>query len=365
MVGEALGGAAALYAGAVASARLRGTLEGGPYASPAEADAELDALARSFAARARVEEYGRSQEGRPLRMLRIGAPDARARLLVGGHLHAGEYVGGHMARRVAARLLARDAAGDASLRGFLDAAQVLVAPLLNPDGAARVWRSAGWSGFGGMRFTASGVDPNRNFPFVATAGARAWNSARGRRGAATYRGPYPLSEAECLALAQLAARERFCTAIHFHSFGGVVYLPDLVGVFDTGERDALVRGLDVFRGVFQSQQPLRPYRPVPEAPSAIVGQLDAFLVGAFGTPSVTIEVGRPGWGWLRPRNVLNAFWLFNPRDPRTWEHNDVDASIHALIEAWRETGGEPGRPRQPELARGLDESGFAREPRSG
>jgi len=355
MLDWVLTGLTLLYGGAVVRSRVSGTLEDSGYPSPARADAMLDELARAHPGLARVECYGSSQAGRPLRALRIGNPDAPARLLVTGHIHAGEFVSGYVARAVARVLLERasDDRGDASIRELLGRAQVVVAPLLNPDGADRVWRERGWVGFGGMRHTAGGVDPNRNFPFEPLeplAGSRAWNSGRERRGAAYYRGPHPLSESECVAVAKLAERERFCGAINFHSFGAVVFRPKLVGVFDATSDDPAARGLAVFDGSFQQRQRHRPYRVVPEDPAAIAGQLDAYLLGAFGTPSVTVEVGRPGLHSLLPSRVLNPFWLSNPADPDRWVENDVEATLHALGELLEVTGGRPGRPRQPGLA---------------
>lgn len=344
-----LAGGAALYGAAIVRARLCERLEHGPYPSPHEADAELDALAARHASLARVECYGYSGDGRPLRALRIGSSEAPARLLVTGHIHAGEFVSGFLARAVARALLER-AATDGPIGALCERAQVLVAPLLNPDGAERVWRHQGWLGARAMRHTGGAVDPNRNFPFEAVAGARSWNSGRASRRAAHYRGPYPLSEPECESLARLAARERFCGAINFHSFGAVVFRPALDGVYDKGEQDRAALGFAAFERAFGARQRHRRYRVVEEAPSAIGGQLDAYLLGAFGTPSVTVEVGRPGWQSLRPSRVLNPFWLSNPDDPAYWSDNDVDASLHALCCMLDATGGLPGQPRQPELA---------------
>jgi len=179
-------------------------------------------------------------------------------------------------------------------------------------------------------------------------GGRAWNSARDRAGSAYYRGPHPLSEPECLALARLARRERFCGAINFHSFGAVVYLPAVPG--DHAAADALA----VFQGEFQSRQRMRRYRPVPERSVAIAGQLDAFLLEAFGTPSVTVEVGRPSWHVLQPSRLGCAFWIANPASPERWIENDAPAAIHALTALLARTGGEPCEPIAPELVQAVD-----------
>ena len=346
-------GGAALYAGAALRAFLRRDLSASAYPSPGRAEAEIDALARQHPERCAIEEIGRSSEGRPIRALRLrgtGADPApgssRPRLLVTAHIHAVEFVGSFVARAVAHRL-ATGYGRDRETTALLDRADVFVVALLNPDGAERVWRSGGFCTLGGARFTARGVDPNRNFPFVPIAERGAWNTGRDRRGSAYYRGPHPLSEPECLAVARLAERERFCGALNFHSFGGVVYLP-------AAEGSAAARhALGAFQGPFQSRQRFLRYRPVPERSAAITGQLDAFLLGAFGTPSATIEVSRPGLALAKPGRLPNVFWIANPEDPARWAENDADAAIFALGELLARTGGRPCAPTQPELANRL------------
>lgn len=350
MIAETLGVGVAAYAAALLHARIRGRLEDSVYPSPEQADAELDALVAAHPGLARVEEYGRSTQGRRLRLLRIGTPSVRARLLVSGQIHAGEFVAGYVARAVARALLASD---DPTVQELLGEAQVVVAPLLNPDGAQRVWDANGWTSFRGMRITANGADPNRNFPFLEQKNAserkRSWNSARSKAGTAYYRGARPLSEPECAAVARLCATERFCAALNFHSFGGIVYYPSLEGGFDTGE-DVSARALAEVAKGFPSRQSQRAYRVVSEHPDAIEGQLDAFLLGAFGTASATIEVGRPTLSVLKPSRVLNPFWIFNPEQPDLWAENDVAATVQTLAALLRVTAGEPGRARQPALA---------------
>ena len=315
------------------------------YPAPDAAENEMDGLAAAHPGRVRVETIGHSREGRPIRAFRLsnGDPHGKPRLLVTAHIHAVEYVGSYVARRVARRLLSE---GDAEAAALLDAAEVVVVPLLNPDGAARIWRVRGRTGLGWARFTAAGVDPNRNFPFSEVAGKPAWNSGRNRPGSAYYRGPHPLSEPECAALARLAKRDAYCAAINFHSFGCVVFLPEVLAV--DGEKAQRV--LDSFHGPFQSAQPHRRYKPVPERSAAIVGQLDPFLLHGLGTPSVTIEVSRPGLHLLSPRRLFHVFSIANPPEPDHWAENDAAATVHALAEMLDRSGGTPCRPAKPELA---------------
>ena len=323
-----------------------------PYPSPDEAEREIDALASAHPGLCRIEEIGRSSQGRPVRVLRIavsGDGPPRPRLLVTAQIHAVEFVGSFVARGVARRLV-EGYGRDREITALLDAADVFVAPLLNPDGAARVWRRRGWSRIGGARHTASGVDPNRNFPGVEIAGRRAWNAARARAGSAYYRGPRPLSEPECEALARLCARERFCAAVNFHSFGRVVFVPEALGP----DKERADRVLDVFRGVFQSRQRRWTYEPVFDAAHKTFGQLDAFLLYGLGTPSATVEVSRPGVSLLlRPWRIANVFWWANPARPERDRDNDVDAAVAALSELLSRSGGAPCTPAYPELARGL------------
>jgi hypothetical protein len=342
-------GGAALYAGAALRAFLRRDLSASAYPSPGRAEAEIDALAREHPGLCAIEEIGRSSEGRPIRALRLRGADAapgpsRPRLLVSAHIHAVEFVGSFVARAVARRL-ATGHGHDAEITALLDRADVFVTALLNPDGAERVWRSGGFCTLGGARFTARGVDPNRNFPFVPIAGRGAWNTGRDRPGSAYYRGPHPLCEPECLAVARLAERERFCGALNFHSFGGVVYLPAAEGSAEARH------ALGAFQGPFQSRQRFLRYRPVRERSAAIAGQLDAFLLGAFGTPSATVEVSRPGLALAKPGRLPNVFWIANPEDPARWAENDAGAAILALTELLARTGGRPCAPMQPELAK--------------
>ncbi len=349
MLGWLALGVLVLYAGAALRAFRRRDLGASAYASPEAAEAEIDALVREHPALCTIQEIGRSSEGRPIRALRLRPAGAvahrgaeRPRLLVTAHIHAVEYVGSFVARDVARRLAAGYGRSE-EVTALLDRADVFVVALLNPDGAQRVWQRGGFCTLGGARFTARGVDPNRNFPFVTLPGRGAWNTGRDRPGSAYYRGPHPLSEPECLAIARLAKRERFCGAVNFHSFGGVVYLPAAEGSAEA--RHALA----AFQGPFQSRQRFLRYRPVPERSTAITGQLDAFLLGAFGTPSATIEVSRPGLALTKPGRLPNVFWIANPEKPARWAENDADAAIFVLAELLERTGGHPCARTQPEL----------------
>lgn len=355
MLLEILGGVASAYVAAAALATRQRDLSSSPYPSPDAAIEEIRQLARRHAAIADIESIGLSTEGRPIEALRLrgesqGDAQRRPALLITAQIHAIEYIGSYVARAVATRL----ASGYGKVRhitDLLDATDIWIVPLLNPDGAHRIWRNGGWTLLSGSRFTAQGVDPNRNFPFVEVAGAKSWNSGRDKPGSPYYRGPRPLSEPECMALAKLCKRERFCAAINFHSFSAVVFMPSLDGGGPTWpDATKAARALSVFRDVFQSYQSHRRYRPIPERSAAIVGQLDPFLLNAFGTVSVTVEVSRPGPEILLPWRLPRFFAWANPRNPEQWVANDAEATIFALAALLERTGGAPCIPPCPDLA---------------
>ncbi len=135
--------------------------------------------------------FGRSVEGRPLRVVRIGRPDAQNRVLVVGVVHGTERAG----RPILAAL---------ERRGAPRGTAYWLVPSLNPDGERR-----------GRRQNAHGVDLNRNFP-------RAWRPT-GAPGSTYYAGPRPASEPETRALMRLVRRVRPTAAVWYHQHLRLVY----------------------------------------------------------------------------------------------------------------------------------------------
>jgi murein peptide amidase A len=143
----------------------------------------------------RVERIGRSVQGRPIVVVRIGDPAAPRKVLVVGCIHGDEGAG----RAVVNRL--RD--GAAAPPGV----ELLLVRDLNPDGRAR-----------GTRQNAHGVDLNRN-------SSRAWRDL-GPPGSRYYAGPRPFSEPETRAIRALILRERPAVTVWYHQPFGVVDFPE-------------------------------------------------------------------------------------------------------------------------------------------
>jgi murein peptide amidase A len=135
-------------------------------------------------AHARAATLGRSVEGRPIRVVRVGERRSPRKALVVGAIHGNEPAGAAVVRALART---------APLAGV----ELWLIPDMNPDGTAA-----------GTRQNARGVDLNRNFP-------HRWR-AQGAPGGTFYSGPRPLSEPESRLAARLIRRLRPDVTIWYH-----------------------------------------------------------------------------------------------------------------------------------------------------
>ena len=149
----------------------------------------LGVLAGAAASRARVrrvELLGRSEHGRPIRVVEVGAPQGK-RVLVVGCIHGNETAGIAVARALE--------------QGSPTGLDLWVLPTLNPDGVVA-----------GTRGNAHGVDLNRNFPYR-------WRPRTGVYAS----GPRPLSEREARIAYRLIRRLRPSVTIWFHQHLDLVW----------------------------------------------------------------------------------------------------------------------------------------------
>lgn len=146
--------------------------------------AVIGALSPSEPRYAAPEPFGRSAQGRILRVEKFGQPDAARRVLVVGCIHGDECAGMAVTRV----LVRRDPPAEAD---------VWVIHNLNPDGRRL-----------GTRLNGRGVDLNRNF-------ASGWRPI-GQRWDPQYSGPSPVSEPEARAARRLIRRFRPHVTIWFH-----------------------------------------------------------------------------------------------------------------------------------------------------
>jgi protein MpaA len=133
-----------------------------------------------------AEVIGRSVEGRPITLVRLGDPAATRKVLAVGCIHGNEPVG----RAIVADLMQASPAPDT---------QLLLVRDLNPDGFAHHQRT-----------NAHGVDLNRNSP-------EHWAGA----------GAHPWSEPEARAIRDLVLREQPAVSVYYHQPFGLVDLPEV------------------------------------------------------------------------------------------------------------------------------------------
>ena len=152
------------------------------------------ALASAVGARdAGSREFGHSVQGRDLRAVRIGDPDARRLALVVGSIHGDEREGHEIIRRLRRSRPAVDV-------------KLWTVKTVNPD-SVRAER----------RLNARGVDLNRNFPV-------GWR-AEENLGSGYYQGPKPASEPETRGVMRLIRRLRPDVTIWYHQPWGQVLAP--------------------------------------------------------------------------------------------------------------------------------------------
>lgn len=198
----------------------------------------VEAIVRAYAARfpdiSRLEEIGRSIEGRPILALKISGnvqvdEDEDAVLLDGGH-HGGELMSIELALDAIQQLLERYRR-DAGITALVDGLAIWVVPLVNPDGNMHFVHSsrdhdrknARDVDGDGMVGATDGVDLYRNYP--VRHGALGEVGSRSLPHHSRYRGEAPGSEPEVQAMMALAARERFVASIDFHTNGTMVLVP--------------------------------------------------------------------------------------------------------------------------------------------
>jgi len=195
-----------------------------------EINAYMTQLAAANPQSVTMESLGTSVEGRAINALRISAPDlpgnprnARPQALFNGCQHAREWVSPATVMYIADQLIS-GYPGDARVKAILENAEVLIVPIVNPDGYVytwtpnnRLWRKNRRNNGDGT----FGVDNNRN-----------WGYQWGGQGASTstsnetYRGTGPFSEPETQRLRDyILANTRLRATIDFHSYGQLILSP--------------------------------------------------------------------------------------------------------------------------------------------
>lgn len=249
----------------------------------------------------RRRDAGRTHEGRALHRIDVGPEDARHVTLVIAGLHAMEWIGVET--------------GLALLRAWLadrpEGRRLVLLPLLNPDGYARVERDLRAGKWRYVRANARGVDLNRNFA-THFRPRHLWPSILpllGGPGAAP--GSEPETRATLDALAE--DRGRIDRAVSLHSFGRKLLLP-FGGRWKLPDDYARLHALasEVRRGLGGRYGITACARWMPGS-FAYGTELDH--LHAQGIAPLLVECSGGGLSLLEPSSWLHPFRWYNPRDP--------------------------------------------------
>ncbi|NLF16860.1 MAG: hypothetical protein GX595_06330 [Lentisphaerae bacterium] len=266
----------------------------------AQVQSRLAGFAADYPSLCRLETVGMSPQGRPLLALCVtdnpGVEEAEPEVRLVGAIHGDEVAGTELCLRLIEHLLSGYAVDD-RLRALVDATEIWVMPVMNPDGHAA-----------GSRYSAAGIDLNRSFPDGAT------------QAIGTLFSGVPMDTAgrpaETVAMMQWSAARNFVLSATFHTGALVANYP-----YDNDGRGSVASPTpdeDVFRWLAETYSAKNlPMASSPIFPKgitngaawyAIEGGLQDWLYRYLGCFDLTLEVSRED----RPSGAaLEALWADN------------------------------------------------------
>ncbi len=264
-------------------AAFRGRTDAGSYHTYEEVKAEIDSLVAARPNLIHYESIGTTVEGRPIHAVRIGAgsPEGKPKFLVCGLHHAREWISVEVPVAFMKQLVT-GYDDQAWIKSVLDTRVIWVVPVVNPDGLRysqneyKMWRKNRASNHDGS----TGVDPNRNYGYNwGLPGASPTPSSD------TYRGPEAFSEPEIKAIRDLGLRERFVSALSFHSYSELVLWP-WGYTYDPAPDDDVLAFHGRQMGAMTGYTPQQSSDLYPTS-----GDFDDWFYGELGTLAYTFELG--------------------------------------------------------------------------
>lgn len=145
---------------------------------------------------ARVETYGKTQQGRTLSYLKLGSSNAdqvaKPKLFLDAATHGDELISTEVLIALTKELLS-GYGKDERLTEMLDRSEIYISFVVNPDGFVNQQRYEGW------------VDPNRSYPWPGDPSKKPTKSIQ--------------------ALIDLFEKERFAGSMTFHAYGKLLMYP--------------------------------------------------------------------------------------------------------------------------------------------
>jgi len=194
------------------------------YKPFADVEDRLQAIADDRPDLCTLVDIGDSIEGRDIWALRIsGSAADKPGVLFCGTQHAREWIS-PMTNLFIAEHLVYGYDTDPAIRSRVDDAEIMIVPVVNPDGYVYSWAPGNRMWRKNRRYNADGtygVDLNRNWDAH-------WGGpgSSGTPSSTTYRGTAPFSEPEAAALRDFfIANPNIVTTLDFHSYGQKILSP--------------------------------------------------------------------------------------------------------------------------------------------
>jgi hypothetical protein len=298
--------------------------DAGLYHTFSEVAVELQSMAATHANIARVESIGRSVQGRDLWAIKISDNVMQneaepVAVFLGGH-HAREWIAVDVPFLLAKHLLEKYDS-DPQIATRVDAAEIWIVPMVNPDGhqysltSDRLWRKNRRNNGDGTY----GVDLNRNYGYQ-------WGGpgSSGDTFSEIYRGPAPFSEPETQALRDFLIAKRPGALITYHNFSQLILYP-WGYTYDPAPDEAALHAQAV--AMADRIRAVHGVSYTPEQGSDLYlasGETTDWLYGETRAPAFTIE--------LRPRSSSPGFELPESEIAPTFEEN-LPAALYLIDQA--------------------------------
>lgn len=284
----------------------------------AQVDSAMEHLNQAYPMITKLETIGSSAFWKlPIRGIRISAlgtdhPGAPSLLLTAAH-HANEPVGVEICLYLM-NYLCNNYDIDSQIKAWLNAIEVWIVPVVNPDGyrlvlsdsLGLIWRKNLRDNDGDGRFSPDrdGVDLNRNYDYN-------WGITGDHVSQSNYYcGPYPFSEPEIMAIRNLTEHSGFALHLDFHSAGEKVLYP--TSVVASPQLVALAQSV---AAQIKKRSGRDSYQIAPLYD--LVGQCSSWMFFRKGIPSLLIEAGdsyfpsRDDLSAIVAQNVKAVFYILD------------------------------------------------------
>ena len=212
-------------------------------------------------------------------------------ILFSGAIHSDELVGVQICMKLINQLLSKYLS-DKNIKEWVEQYNIWFVPVINVDGHFVVtnnidprWRTntRDVNNNGILYEEADGIDLNRNFSYNWAFGGS------GQPGNSRYRGEYPFSESECVAIRDLALQEKFLLSITYHSAGEVIFYPwDWKGHKAPDDKLLTIMANELASNIKTIKEDTT---YIPYYGAGTVGQTYPWLYGEVGTFDFIIELG--------------------------------------------------------------------------